>query len=235
MLGKTDQETIDNLKKAVDGYRQRDAEAGVPADPKAYGEFGTEIPDTIKPHLNDMMQDDLWNRVTARAAELKVSKAQYQGLVLEMMSASAEMGILEPPVDHEAEKALLVPDAAKHLSPTEQKAARERRMTENFAFVDTLVKSEQNPTGISKEAAEFAKAMLGDTARGHEVFEYMRAMAGAKPSSVAVNLNGQNSSADPRADLQRRAALPENTWGNPKFDRQSYDELQRDYAKLLGS
>lgn len=233
MLGKTDQETIDNLKKAVDGYRQRDAEAGVPADPKAYGEFGTEIPETIKPHLNDMMQDDLWNRVTAKAAELKVSKAQYQGLVMEMMSASAEMGILEPPVDHEAEKALLVPDSAKHLPAPEQKAARERRMTENFAFVDTMVKSDQNPTGISKEAAEFAKAMLGDTARGHEVFEYMRAMAGGKPGGPAMNLNGQAGSADPRAELARRSGLPENTPGNPKFNKQSHAELMADYQRLI--
>jgi hypothetical protein len=234
MLGKTDQETIDNLKKAVDGYRLRDAEAGVPSDPKAYGEFGTDIPDTIKPHLDEMMQDDLWNRVTAKASELKVSKSQYQGLVMEMMSASAEMGILEPPVDHEAEKALLVPEAAKRLPATEQKAARERRMTENFAFVDTMVKSDQNPAGVSKEAAEYAKAMLGDTARGHEFIEAMRAMAGGKPGGPAMNLDGAVAPADPKEDISRRAALPENTWGHAAFDQASYDRLVADRRRFFG-
>lgn len=234
MLGATDQETIDKLKKAVDGYRQRDAEAGVPADPKGYSEFQVEVPDTIKPHLDEAMKDPLWDRVTAKAAELNMSKSQYQGIVMELMAASADMGILEPPVDHEAEKAALVPESAKNLPPAEQKAARERRMTENYAFVDQMVKTEQNPNGISKEAAEFAKAMLGDTARGHEFFEAVRAMAGGQGGGPAMHFNGENGAPDPRADLRRRAALPENTWGSPQFNRASYDKLQEDYKKVLG-
>ncbi|MFN7010043.1 MAG: hypothetical protein ACK4PN_08420 [Allorhizobium sp.] len=234
MLGTSDSETIDNMKKALDGYRARDAEQKIPEDPKAYGEFSGEIPEAIKPHIEKLTGDPLYDRVASAAAKLKLSVPQYQGLVMEMMSASAEMGILEPPVNEAAEKAALVPDNARHLPEAEQRAAREKRMTENFAYIDQMVRLGRDKGGLSAEAGDYAKAMLGDTARGHEFIEFLRAQGGGGHKGPAMDLNGGSGAADPKAEISRRAALPENTWGDPKFDQKSYDQLQADRRKVYG-
>lgn len=234
MLGKSDSETIDNMKKALDGYRARDADQKIPDDPKAYAEFSGEIPETIKPHIEKLTGDPLYDRVASTAAKLKLSVPQYQGLVMEMMSASAEMGLLEPPINEAAEKAALVPESARHLPETEQKAAREKRMTENFAYLDQMVALGKDKGGLSQDAADYAKAMLGDTARGHEFIEFLRGQGAGGHKGPAMEFNGGAGRADPKAEISRRAALPENTWGNPKFDQQSYDQLQADRRKVYG-
>lgn len=234
MLGKSDSETIDNMKKALDGYRARDAEQKIPEDPKAYAEFSGEIPEAIKPHIEKLAGDPLYDRVASTAAKLKLSVPQYQGLVMEMMSASAEMGILEPPINEAAEKAALVPESAKHLPETEQRAAREKRMSENFAYLDQMVVLGKDKGGLSQDAADYAKAMLGDTARGHEFIEFLRSRGGGGHDGPAMDMNGGAGPADPKADISRRAGLPENTWGDPKFDQKSYDQLQADRRKVYG-
>ena len=234
MLGKSDSETIDNMKKALDGYRARDAEQKIPEDPKAYAEFAGEIPEAIKPHIEKLTGDPLYDRVASTAAKLKLSVPQYQGLVMEMMSASAEMGILEPPINEAAEKAALVPESARHLPETEQRAAREKRMTENFAYIDQMVTLGRDKGGLSQEAGDYAKAMLGDTARGHEFIEFLRNQGGGGHKGPAMDLNGSAGSPDPKAEISRRAALPENTWGDIKFDQKSYDQLQADRRKVYG-
>ncbi len=234
MLGKSDSETIDNMKKALDGYRARDAEQKIPEDPKAYAEFSAEIPDAIKPHIEKLTGDPLYDRVASTAAKLKLSVPQYQGLVMEMMSASAEMGILEPPINEAAEKAALVPESARHLPETEQRAAREKRMTENFAYLDQMVALGKDKGGLSQDAADYAKGMLGDTARGHEFIEFLRSQGGGGHKGPAMEFNGGAGRADPKAELARRAALPENTPGHRLFDEASAKQLQADYKKVYG-
>lgn len=233
MLGKSNNETIDNMKKALDGYRARDADQKIPDDPKAYAEFSGDIPDTIKSHIETLKSDPLFERVAATAAELKLSVPQYQGLVQSLMSASAEMGILEPPVDVAAEKAALVPDVARHLPEAQQAAAREQRMNENFAYIDQMVARGKDQGGLSKDAGEYAKAMLGDTARGHEFIEFLRGQGAAGHKGPVMGFQSPGAG-DPKADISKRAALPENTWGHPKFDQQSYDKLQDDRRKYYG-
>ena len=234
MLGKSDSETIDNMKKALDGYRARDADQKIPEDAKAYAEFSGDIPEAIKPHIEKLTGDPLYDRVATAAAKLKLSVPQYQGLVVEMMSASAEMGILEPPINEAAEKAALVPESAKHLPEAEQRAARERRMTENFSYIDQMVALGKDKNGLSKEAGDYAKAMLGDTARGHEFIEFLRGQGAGGHKGPAMDLNGGAGQADPKADLARRAGLPENTPGNRLYDPASAKQLQADYKKVYG-
>jgi hypothetical protein len=227
LLGKTNNETIDNMNKALQGYRDRDAANKVPEKPEAYSEFA-ELPETIKPHMETLKGDKLFERVAAKALELKMPVPAFQALTTEMMSAAAEIGLLEPPIDFEAEKAALIPDNAKHLSPAEQTAARERRLNENFAYIDAMVARGADKGGLPKDAADFAKAMLGDTARGHQFLEWIRssiATNGAAPFIGGTAASG----ADPHAALQAELALPENTVGNPKFNRASYDAVQKKY------
>lgn len=236
LVGKDQAETLDKLFGAFKGYRDRDAQSGVPEKAEAYGEFSGEIPDTVKPHLETLKGDPLFSRLNEKALALRLPASAYQGLVQEFISVSAEMGLMEPIVDAQAERAALVPAAAAHLPPAEQQQAVEKRMNDNFAFLDALAAQGADKGGLSKDDAEFAKAMLGDSAKGHRVFEWMRAATGAAgDGGRGPALGGAPAGDNHRAELARRAALPENTWGDPKFDQKSYDQLQADRKAFFGS
>lgn len=233
MLGATNNETIDKLKKANDGYRERDAQNQIPEKAEAYADFGADLPDAIKPHLETLKADPLFERLAGKALEMKMPLPAYQSLVKEFLSVSGEMGLLEPPVDYEAEKKALVPDAAKHLTPAEQTAAREKRMNENFAFIDAAVAKGPQAGGLSKDAADFAKAMLGDMAKGHQFFEWARGLSGG--GSQPFMGGGSPAAGDPKAALAARMELGKNIPGHKEFDQASYDQLNADYKKQYGA
>lgn len=234
MLGKSNNETIDNMKKALDGYRERDAANKVPDAVDAYGKFEGEVPEAVKPHLDMVLNDPLSARMQQVALKNRMTVPQYQDMVTEFISVSQEMGLMEPVVDAKAEQAALVPDVAKHLPEAEQQQAVERRMNENYAFLDSIAAMGAEKGGMAKEDIEFAKAMLGDSAKGHRMFEFMRRSMGGSGDNKPAMIFGGAPSQDPRADLTRRAALPENTWGHKSFNQQSYNELQADYKKQIG-
>lgn len=232
LMGTNDQETIDKLHKAVAGFRQQAGD--VPDKAEAYKDFG-QVDDTIKPFMETLTGDKLFDGMTEYAKEAGIPKGQFQGLVTKLMGLGAEMGMFEPPIDVGKERDLLTPANAKHLPEAEQKAARDKRMNENFAFLDQVVtKDGGKDGGLSKEAADYAKMMLGDRAVGHEFFEFLRAKTGGGGTGPLMPDNGGgNAGNTARAELQRRAALPENTWGHPKFNKASHDQLEADYAALI--
>lgn len=234
LVGKSNNETIDNMKKALDGYRDRDASNKVGGTPEAYAEFSGEIPEAIKPHLETLKGDPITARMQQYAFDNKVPLPVYQGMVQQFLSVSAEMGLMEPIVDEKAERAALVPDVAKHLPEAEQRVAVEKRMNENYAFLDSVAAKGAENGGLAKDDVEFAKAMLGDSAKGHRVFEWIRGVAGGTQGNGPAMLFGGSGAMDPRQDLARRAALPENTWGHKSFNQGSYDQLQADYKKQIG-
>lgn len=235
MLGKSNNETIDNMKKALDGYRDRDATNKVPETADAYSKFEGDIPDTIKPHLETISADPLTQRLQEFALQNKIPVPHFQGLMKEFISVSAEMGLMEPVVNVQAERAELVPDVAKHLPDAEQKQAVEKRMNDNFAFLDAVAAKPAEQGGLAKDDVEFAKAMLGDSAKGHRVFEWMRKVSGgSNQNGPSMQTNGSSADADPRKELERRSALPENTWGHKEFSQASYDKLQADYKRHIG-
>ncbi|UYZ06172.1 hypothetical protein CFBP5507_07835 [Agrobacterium salinitolerans] len=234
MLGKSNNETIDNLHKALNGYRERDAANKVPDKAEAYGEFTGNIPETIKPHLETLASDPISARMQQYAFDNKVPLPVYQGMVQQFLSVSSELGLMEPVIDEKAERAALVPDVAKHLPEAEQRQAVEKRMNENYAFLDSVAAKGAENGGLAKDDVEFAKAMLGDSAKGHRVFEWIRGVAGGGNGNGPAMQFGGAAATDPRQDLARRAALPENTWGHKSFNKASYDQLQADYKKHIG-
>ncbi|MGR6465441.1 hypothetical protein [Rhizobium sp. PAMB 3182] len=246
LLGKTNTETIDNMAKALAGYRERDAGNKVPETAEAYGQFGDDMPAEVKPYLETLANDPITGRMQQYALENRIPLPVYQGMVKQFLSVGSELGLMEPVIDEAKERAELVPETARHLSEGEQKAAREKRMNENFAYLDAAVAKGLDPTtkqfdakrgGISAEDAEYAKSMLGDSAKGHRFLEWVRALGGGMdggtggPGMQQPGGGGQNERDALRAEL----ALPENTIGNPKFDRKSYEAVQARYQKLLGS
>lgn len=245
LLGKTNNETIDNMAKALNGYRERDAANKVPDTAEAYWQFGEDLPAELKPYIDTMGADPVSQRMNEFAHKNRIPAPLYQGMVKEFISVGQELGLMEPVIDEAKERAELTPETARHLSDGEQKAAREKRMNENFSYLDAAVAKGLDPTtkqfdpkrgGISAEDAEYAKAMLGDSAKGHRFLEWVRALGGGSdggtggPGMQQPGGGGQNERDALRAEL----ALPENTVGNPKFDRKSYEAVQARYQKLLG-
>ncbi|PZR86239.1 MAG: hypothetical protein DI537_29005 [Stutzerimonas stutzeri] len=232
LVGKSNNETIDNMKKALDGYRDRDAANKVGATAEAYAEFTGDIPEAIKPHLETLKGDPLTARMQQFAFDNKVPLPVYQGMVQQFLSVSSEMGLMEPLVDEKAERAALVPDVAKHLPEGEQRLAVEKRMNENYAFLDSVAAKGAENGGLAKDDIEFAKAMLGDSAKGHRMFEWIRGVAGGGQGGGPAMQFGGSGGLDPKAELAKRGALPQNTVGHKDFDRASYDQLQADYKRV---
>ncbi|MQB09673.1 hypothetical protein DXT96_07370 [Agrobacterium sp. ICMP 6402] len=231
LVGKSNNETIDNMKKALDGYRDRDASNKVGGTPEAYAEFSGDIPDAIRPHLETLKGDPITARMQQYAFDHKVPLPVYQGMVQQFLSVSSEMGLMEPIVDEKAERAALVPDVAKHLPEGEQRVAVEKRMNENYAFLDSVAAKGAENGGLAKDDIEFAKAMLGDSAKGHRMFEWIRGVAGGGQGNGPAMQFGGGGGSDIKADIARRQGLPENTWGSPQFNQQSYEQLQADLKR----
>ncbi|MBB98326.1 MAG: hypothetical protein CML67_02130 [Rhodobacteraceae bacterium] len=230
LLGSNDRETIDKLHDALKGYRKRDTERGAPEDASAYASFGEDVPEELAPHLKGLSEDTAFQRVSKTAHELGVPVKDFQRLTTELYAAAQEMGALEPFLDVEAERAALTPEDARHLPEAEQRQARERRMQENEAFLDQLAQREDGK--VDKSVFEYVKTELGDSAKGHQFIEYMRHQMGGDTSDEPMG-GGSSGGNNAREDLARRAALPENTPGNPKFDKASYDQLQKAYQDVV--
>lgn len=232
LIGASDQETIAKMAKALSGYRNRDATNHVPEAADGYAAFPDSVPDTIKPHITALKDDPAFGRVATKALEMGVSVPAFQALTQELFSAAADMGVFEPLLDVEAERQALTPEDLRSAPADVQKAARTARMNENFAFVDLLAKG-SDP--LPQDVADYAKEALGDSAKGHQFIEYVRRMTQGPAGPATGEGSGHGAKADPKADLQRRQALPENTVGHRDFNRESYNKLMQDYQRVHGT
>lgn len=234
LKGTNERETLDKMAKALQGYRERDTARQVPEKAEAYQAFPDTLPEAVKPHVETLKGDPLFERISAKALELKMPVNDFQTLTTEMLSVAAEMGLMEPPINAEAERAALTPDAAKHLPPEGQRQAREQRMNDNFAFLDQMAAS-TDKAGLPKDNIDFVKAMLGDSAKGHQFIEHIKKMTGGPQGPVFNGQQAANGASDAAKELQRRAMLPENTWGHAKFDQDSYNRYIADMKRVHGN
>lgn len=225
-FGETNEGTIDNMKKALDGYRDRDA--SIPEDAAAYAAFNMEaMSETLQPHMKAMAEDPLFAKVSEQAKELKVPVDTFQQLTTSLYQAAADAGILEAPIDIAAEQAALTPEHARNLSEADQKVAREKRMNENFGWLD--LQAQNKNSGISEEMAEHVKAQLGDSAFGHQFLEAMRSSMTGQNGSGGPGGNGSGSSSgDAYQQLEARRSDPKNNPNSREFDLASYNQFVAD-------
>ena len=240
LYGKTDQETIDNLKKVADGYRTRDAERQVPDDPAAYKAFDLEkVAPEIKPHIEALANDPLFDKVAGKAKELGISVPALHALTAELYGSAQAGGIFADMVDPVAERQALIPAGFENKPQAEQDAAIDARVKANEDFVNLLVKNSTGadgkplPGGLTKEVADNAVFMLGCDAKGNQFLEYVRSLTtagGAQPFA-----GGGSGAGDTRETLRAEMAKPEMQPGHPKFSREAYDALDLRYQKLFSN
>lgn len=197
MFGKDDRETMDNLAKAVKGYRDRDAQRVVPDKPEAYREFKLDdAPEAIRPHLQGLAADPLFDAVAKVAMEEKIPVATLQKLTTALYSQAQEDGILEPSVDPAVERAALLPETARALPKAQQDAAVEARLQANEDFVKQMTTQ-----GLDKDVAEHGLLMLMDTAKGNQLIEFFKdRMTGG---GLNQPFNGQGGPASGQTEIGR--------------------------------
>ncbi|RWN47177.1 MAG: hypothetical protein EOS03_12530 [Mesorhizobium sp.] len=230
MFGKDDRETIDKQHKALEGYRQRDS--AVPDKPEAYSAFEIDkAPEAIRGHLQELAKDPLFGAVAKVAHEEKVPVGVLHKLTSALYAQAAEAGILEAPLDVAAERAALLPEAAKSLPKAQQDAAIEARMQANQDFV-TLMQQQ----GLPKEVADHGLLMLMDTAKGNQLIEFFASkMTGADKAQPFGGAGAGAGVADQRAALRAEMAAPEMNPQHPKFNRAAYDALDQKYKAMFGA
>lgn len=238
LYGASDQETIDRMHKALNGYRERDSAKGVPDRPEAYRDFKIdEAPEALRPHLAELAKDPLFDAVAKVAHDEKIPVGTLQKLTTALYAQAAESGILEPPIDPVKERAALLPETAQGLSQAEQDRAIDARLQQNEDFIKLMTQpGADGKAKLDAKVGEHALLMLMDTAAGNQFLEFVRGqMTGQdRAQPLPGNGSGKETAESQRDALRTRAALPENTFGNPKFDRASWDALQEDYRKLAG-
>ena len=232
MRGKDGKETLDKAWEALKGYRDKDARRDVPADPAGYlsldGLKDFSLDETVKPHFEALKQDKSALAMFEKAKEHGVDRRTALDIWQAGMKQMQDSGMLEPMLDPAAERAALLPEAAKNLPKTEQDAAIDRRMQENYDFLDLMSQNRSLP----KEARDHAEMMLGDSAKGHAFFEWMRGqLQGGEGAGPGAHGGGQGGG-DTAETLKAEMAKPELTPGHPKFDKAAYKAFDERYKRF---
>lgn len=183
--------TLDNMAKSLKGYRDKDANRGVPETPEGYTDFSKlgdkfTVDPKNAPHFEALKTDPVFKTIAASAHKYGVGQLAVAEIYQSALNSMSEAGLLEPPIDLVAEKAALVPDAAKSLPPAEQEAAVQKRLNENYAFLDLMVQNR----GMPKDVAQHLELSLGDSAKGHTALEWFKAQLQQGGSAPGAHGNG---------------------------------------------
>ena len=238
MFGKDDRETMDKMATALAGYRTRDSERAVPDNVDAYAQFdAASAPDFLKGHLPSLAKDPAFAAAAAVAKENGVPVKTMHAMTTALYQAAHEAGILEPPVNTEAERAALLPETHKNSPKAEQDAAIEARLQANEDFIKLLTKpGADGKSQLDPKVGENALLMLMDTAAGNQFLEFVRGMATgdgrAQPLTQGAGAGAGNNE---REQLRAELARPEMDPQHPKFDPAAYAALDERYKKLIGN
>lgn len=232
MFGKDDRETIDKLHQAVKGYRDRDGQRQVPETAEAYRAFKLDdAPESVRPHLEALANDPLFDAVAQLAHEEKVPTATLQRLTTKLYEQAAEMGILDHVVDTTKERASLLPETARNLPKNEQDRQIDARLQANEDWVKLQIQH-----GLPEDVASHGLLMLMDTAAGNQLIEYFRSkIGGDRDNPLPGDGGGAGAGRSQRDQLRARLAAPEMQAGHPAFDRAAYDQLMADYQRIVGA
>ena len=230
--GADEKTTMDNIAKSMKGYRDRDAKAGRPPEtPEGYLDFSKvpdfKIDDAQKPYFDNLANDPAFKTMAAAAHKHGMSQAGLLETYQAGLNAMAEAGLLEPIIDPAVEKAALVPEAARGLPEADQKLAVEKRISENFAFLDLMAQNK----GLPKEASDYAQMMLGDSAKGHAFIEWAASLVNGGGGGQPGNI-GQPGGGVTRESVRAEMAALQANPNDPDYGAKSR-ALDEKYKRLF--
>lgn len=232
--------TLDNLAtrladndKALKGYRDADARRDVVKTVEEMVDFSKapdfKVEERNKPYFDALATDPLFKAVADTAIKDGVGRRALGNLYQNFLNAASEAGLLEPAIDPKAERAALLPDTAKALDPAGQDAAIDKRMQENY---DWLALAAQNMK-LPAEAGKYAELMLGDSAKGHQFFEWVRQTVQGGQGTGGPGAHGSpGGGSDTRESLRAEMAALEKNRDAPDYGKKS-KELDERYKRMF--
>jgi hypothetical protein len=224
--GASDRETIDRLFGAVNGFRQKQGEAGaVPADADAYT---FEATDTLKPYVAGFDKDPVYKAIRGIAHKAgmtdKVFKAFMPGVLEHFVSSE----LVAAPVDPKAMLRNLAPASLASASDAEKETAGAKRVQDAVAWVDGAKAGNTMP----EDVAEFCAAGAASDPRASAAIDWLR---GARTETrPALNGGGQGGGGPSEADLEARLNDPRNIPGKPDYSAAFAEETDQLYRKRYG-
>lgn len=220
-LGKSNEETIDQMAKALKGFREAQSkQEPVPEKPDGYK---PEWADNVKGLVADLGDDALFKEAIAAAHAAGLTNTQFNKLFNGLFGAMMTMDIIEKPVNVEEEKMKLAPPEARDLPAKERDAAIQRRVETNMAYVETLAGD-----GLDKEAAEALKIELAAFPALNALVELMR-QPGTQPATGGRQPQGVTQDV-----IDQRMQDPRSRWGDPKYDPSFVQETDKMMRQLYG-
>lgn len=220
-IGKTNEETIDSLAKALKGFREEQSKREpVPEKPDAYK---PEWSDAVKDMAAGLGDDALFKETMAAAHKAGLTNTQFNTLFNGVFEAMLNLELIDKPVDIEAEKAKLAPPEARDLPPAERDAAIQRRVATNMAFIDSFANA-----GLDAEAIEALKLEMAAFPALNQLVELMR-QPGMQPATGGKAPAGVTQDA-----IDARIADERSKFGSPKYDPSFVAETDRMMRQLYG-
>jgi len=189
-----------------------------------------ELPETIKEYVAGLRDDPIFKSAAMAAQKHGVSRAAMQEIVTNVYASAAGNGLLEPPIDIDAERMALLPEGYANQPKAAQDAAIDARLQANVDFLSLMVRNGK----FDHETAEYVAGMLMDTARGNKFLEFVRNQATggqmAQPFGNQAMHNGGNS----QSALREALARVEAKRGTNEWDVQEHEAIMARYRSLYG-
>lgn len=227
--GKDANGTLDNLAKAVAGYRERDAKADrvktvdEMLDVKSIKDFTIDQRNQV--HFDNLPKDPLFKPMAEVAIKHGVGRHALMDIFQTGLNAMNEAGLMEPMLDPVAERAALVPEAAKGLAQDQQDLAVTKRLQANYDFLGLAQQNMKLPADVAK----YVELQLGDSAKGHVFMEWVRGLRGAQGNGSPGAYGGPSGGVT-RDSLRAEMAALKST--DPDYQAKHADLMERYKAFL---
>lgn len=209
-------ETAEKLFKAFDGYRRAEAERGtVPKDATGYQ---LQVDDKLKPYVEGFDKDPIFAATRDIMLKAGVTDKQFNAILGPLFGAMIDGGLVDAPIDANAELLKLTPADMEGASEAERKAAAGKRLQDNIAWVDSMAETKAMPPAV----AEFLNAAAADKVAGNLLVEWLR----GQDREQQPALGGRSSGAS-EGDVKARMIDPRNDPNSPQFSRAFADETDR--------
>jgi hypothetical protein len=230
LIGKSNNETIDNLLKINKGFRDAQATRGnVPQKADAYA-IG-EIPAPLAKKLGgDLAKDPALGAFREVAHELGITDKQFSGLMPKLLERFDKLGLVPDSAafDPETQIGELEKDHQAIADPRERRVAAAKRIPEVKAKLDNLLAAKVIDKGEHGELMG-----LLPQAKTFRLLEKIVGRFTQADGSINPGSGGSGAAGVSEADITARRMDPKYDTRSPKYDanfREETDRLWREFT-----
>lgn len=187
--------------------------------PKQGELYKIEFGDKMKPFVQNLDKDPVWKAVHDIAREAEISSGQLNKFLPKLMEKMVEGGLVEAPVDAQAQLRSLAP-AGNYANDQEKDTAAAKRMSNNTAWVDQSKAQGVMPADV----ADFFAAGAASDPRAHKAIEWLRGAAHEPRPAMEAGKAAGGLTAE---QLKARNIDPRNNPQSQQYDEAFAAETQR--------